>query len=248
MKVSLLSVPRFVRLFQGYLGSRIYLIFGLSMLAGIADGFGILMVMPLLETLGTSADSASPTKQLSGPSLYINDFLVMLGIGGSATAILLLITFAFVLKGVLLFGALGLDAYLRGQLLRELKGRLFYSYTRMQYSYYCSRSTGHFTNIINEQVNRGLESFHALSNLVSHMLSAVIYLILAFAVAWRFGLMALVAGVILLFLFRALNGFVQMLSRKAALENGTLSKYLIEALQGFKYLVATNQIDRPSIQ
>ena len=243
MKVSLFDLPRFVKLFQGYLGRRIYLIFALAMLAGIADGFGILMLMPLLETLGASAGSVSQATELTGPSLYINGFLVMLGIEGSVIAILLLITFSFVFKGALVFGALGLDAYLRGQLLRELKGRLFYSYNRMQYSYYCSKSTGHFTNIINEQVNRALDSFHALSNLISHMLSAVIYLILAFAVAWRFGLMALVAGVILLFLFRALNGFVQILSRKSASENGTLSKYLIEALQGFKYLVATNQMD-----
>lgn len=243
MKVSLLDVPNFVKLFEAYLGKRIYFIFALAMLAGIADGFGILMLMPLLETLGASVDSVSPAEELTGPSLYMNDFLVMLGIEGSIIAILLLITFAFVVKGGLVFGALGLDAYLRGQLLRELKGRLFYSYTRMQFSYYCLKSTGHFTNIINEQVNRGLDSFHALSNLISHMLSAVIYLILAFAVAWRFGLMAVVAGVILLFLFRTLNGFVQMLSRKSASENGTLSKYLIEALQGFKYLVATNQLD-----
>jgi len=132
LKVSLFDLPRFVKLFQGYLGRRIYLIFALAMLAGIADGFGILMLMPLLETLGASADSVSQAKELTGPSLYINGFLVMLGIEGSVIAILLLITFAFVFKGALVFGALGLDAYLRGQLLRELKGRLFYSYTRMQ--------------------------------------------------------------------------------------------------------------------
>ena len=94
------------------------------MLAGIADGFGILMLMPLLETLGASGDGVSQAKELTGPSLYINDFLVMLGIEGSVTAILLLIMFAFVFKGGLVFGALGLDAYLRGQLLRELKARL----------------------------------------------------------------------------------------------------------------------------
>lgn len=218
--------------------------FALALTAGLADGIGILMLLPLLETLdsGSSANDASvPT---SGISAYIYDFLSALNLEGSTVAILLIIAVAFLIKGLLLFGALGVNAYLRGQLLRELKGQLFDAYSHMQYGYYASRDTGHFINLLNEQVNRALQSFHSVTQLGSHIINALIYVSLAFLVAWRFGLMALVIGVILIMLFRWLNAFVLNLSRETAQENGHLSKLLIQTLHAFKYLTATGQTAR----
>jgi len=60
-------------------------------------------------------------------------------------------------------------------------------------------------------------------------------------VAWRFGLMALVLGAVLLFALRRLRGYVRGLSRKTALEAGHLAKLLIQSLQAMKYLTATGQ-------
>jgi subfamily B ATP-binding cassette protein MsbA len=62
---------------------------------------------------------------------------------------------------------------------------------------------------------------------------------IAFVVAWRFGLMALVIGFVVLTLFKGLNSFVRDLSRKVIEEEGHLAGLLIEALQAYKYLVAT---------
>ena len=54
--------------------------------------------------------------------------------------------------------------------------------------------------------------------------------------------MALGFGVIILILFLKMNAYVQTLSRITAEENGTLTKWLIQSLHGFKYLISTNQI------
>jgi subfamily B ATP-binding cassette protein MsbA len=55
--------------------------------------------------------------------------------------------------------------------------------------------------------------------------------------------MALLLGVVLLVLFLKMNSFVQNLSRIAAKENGILTKWLIQALHGYKYLTSTSQIN-----
>lgn len=245
------SIPHYLRIFQTYLGSRMYLIFALSLVAGLAEGVGLLMLLPLLQTLdagagansaergGTSVDSAPA--ELSGISAMLNDALAALGLQDDIVTVLLIITLAFIAKGTLTFGALGFDAYLRGQLLRELKGRMFDAYSRMSYSYYASRDTGHFINLINEQITRALQSFYFLTLLGTQFINALVYLTLAFAVAWRFGLMSLIVGIVLLVVFRTLSGYVRNLSRKTATENGQLAKLLIQALHGFKYLVATSQ-------
>ena len=234
------DIPHYLRIFQTYLGGRMYLIFGLAILAGLAEGFGIVMLLPLLQTLGPPGAASGPA-ELSGIGALLSQALAALGLQNATVAVLLIITAAFIVKGVLLFVALGFNAYLRGQLLRQLKGRLFDAYTQMSYGYYASRDTGHFINVINEQINRSLQAFSQLTALATQAINALIYLVLAFVVAWRFGLMALVVGVLLLTLFRVLNQRVRALSRKTARENGQLAKLLIQTLHAFKYLTATGQ-------
>ncbi|WP_245969581.1 ABC transporter ATP-binding protein [Thiocapsa rosea] len=207
-------------------------------MAALAEGVGILMLLPLLQGLDTGT-AAEPT---TGAAKLLHDLLASLGLANSTVVILLVITVAFIAKGALTFGALGFNAYLRGQLLRELKVRLFDDYSRMSYGYYAHNDTGHFINLINEQITQTLQSFQFLTQLGSQLINSIIYAALAFIVAWRFGLMALILGLMLLFLFRWINIYVRQVSRLAAVENGNLAKLLIQFLHAFKYLTSTDQV------
>ena len=51
MKNPARDILHYLRIFQTYLGRRMYLIFALSLIAGLAEGVGILMLLPLLQTL-----------------------------------------------------------------------------------------------------------------------------------------------------------------------------------------------------
>ena len=246
------DIPLYLRIFQSYLGGRMYLVFALTLIAALAEGVGLLMLLPLLRTLDanvTPATEAASDSQLAttpapttGVSAWLQDLLASLGLQDSTVAVLLIITGAFIAKGALVFGAQGYNAYLRGQLLRELKSRLFDHYSRMRYGYYASRDTGHFINIINVQVNQMLMAFQALTQVGAQLVQTLTYAALAFLVAWRFGLMALLLGAVLLVLFRWINIYVRQLSRKSAVENGHLASQLIQTLHAFKYLGATGQI------
>ena len=218
-----------------------YLIFAATLLAGLAEGVGILMLLPLLNTLG----SGNTSSQLEGISKYINEMLVLLGLQDSTITVLLIITFTFIAKGLMTFAALGFNAYLAGQLTKSLKSGLFNAYSKMNYSYYSSKDTGHFVNLINEQINRGMQSFQHFTQFGTQCINAFVYLTLAFIVAWRFGLMALIAGISMLLLFRRLSGYVRVLSRNTAQESGILSKLLIQAITSYKYLTDTNRM--PSV-
>lgn len=252
MRTPARDIPHYLRIFQTYLGGRMYLVFALTLIAALAEGFGILMLLPLLSSLdansipSTDAAAASQTATQSatpsGVSAWLHDLLAALGLQDSTAAVLIIITAAFVAKGLLIFGAQGYNAYLRGQLVRELKGRLFDHYSRMRYSYYADRDTGHFINVINEQINQMLRAFETLTKVGTQVVQTLTYTALAFVVAWRFGLMALLLGGVLLTLFRRLNIYVRQLSRKTAVENGRLSSQLIQTLHAFKYLSATGQV------
>jgi len=114
----------------------------------------------------------------------------------------------------------------------------------MSYGYYSNKDAGHFTNIINEQATNSVLSFHHLTRFISKTISSLIYIIFAFFVSWKFGLMAFVFGIVVLLLFKKLSNYVRELSRKRADESGILSKLVIQAIHGFKYLTATSQMDK----
>tara|TARA_Y100001958_G_C21221759_1_gene547117 strand:- start:247 stop:2049 length:1803 start_codon:yes stop_codon:yes gene_type:complete len=239
------DLVRYTRLFKEYLGNRIYIIFLLGLFAAISEGIGILMLLPLLETL-----ESNPSKeQLDSISLIIFNALEYLGIQPTIISIIILIVCFFLFKGILTFMALGFSAILIGNLLKELKTRLFNHYSVMNYDYYSQKNTGYFANLINEQPNRALESFRQLTVLAGQLVNTIVLMALAFLMTWEFGLMALIVGLVLIFLFIKLNNFVRNLSRITATENGVLTKWLIQMLNGFKYLSSTSQINmlRPRI-
>ena len=81
------DLVRYTRLFKEYLGNRIYIIFLLGLFAAISEGIGILMLLPLLETL-----ESNPSKeQLDSISLIIFNALEYLGIQPTIISIIILI-------------------------------------------------------------------------------------------------------------------------------------------------------------
>ena len=236
----IVDIFRYFKIFQVYLGMRMYLIYVLGIVASISEGIGILMLLPLLQSI----DNGQTSNQFESA---INDILYKLidylGFSDSIVSILLLISAAFIIKGIITFLALGLTAKLLGQLLKEIKVKLFSLYSKMSFSYFSSKNTGDLINLINEQPTKSLEAFKQLSLLGSHFINTIILMSLAFLMTFSFGLMALGLGLFLLVLFLRMNSYVQNLSRIAAEENGVLTRWLIQTLHGFKYLISTNQIN-----
>ena len=235
----LIDIFKYLKIFQVYLGIRMYLIYVLGLIASISEGIGILMLLPLLQSLDSDSDVS---KFDGGVNEVLYRFIEFLGFSDSIISILLLISIAFLFKGLITFIALGLTASLLGQLLKEIKVKLFDLYSNMSYGYFSTKNTGDLINLINEQPTKALESFRHLSLLGSHFINTIILMTLAFMMTVSFGLMALALGILLLILFLRMNSYVQNLSRIAAEENGVLTKWLIQSIHGFKYLISTNQI------
>jgi len=228
---------KYTLMFQSYLGKTIYVIFALGFFAAVFEGFGILMMLPLLESLdGNSLPQAEGTINL----IFLK-IISLSGLENSTSTILLVITFAFIVKGILAFGALAVKSVLSGKLLRRFKGNLFDHYSEMTFDYYSTKDTGHFTNLINDQATRSLTAFDMLATLGGQFINTLVLISLAFAITWQFGIMISFVGIFLLFIFMILNKYVRELSRNTAFENGILTKWLIQTLQGYKYLSSTGQ-------
>ena len=234
-----LDIFRYLKIFEIYLGPRIYIIYFITLIASFLEGIGILLLLPLLQTLDNSTEV---DKMDGGINEFLYNLIEFLGFSDSIVSILVLISLAFILKGLITFCALGFNAFLIGQLLKEIKVKLFSLYSKMTYSYYTSKNTGDLINLINEQPTKALDAFQQLTLLGSHFINTITLMALAFLMTFSFGAMAVGLGIFLMILFLKMNAYVQSLSRITANENGTLTKWLIQALHGFKYLVSTAQI------
>lgn len=230
------------RLFVKYIGNRTYLIFLLTLLAGIAESFGLVMLIPLIQTIFTEGVPTDVTGQLILE--VMNDLLSFLGWEGQTGGILFIIGISFLLKGLLLFSALAYAAVLRADLLYELKANLYVRYGQMSFEYYSSKDSGYFTNIINEQITRAGQAFKSFCRLGVQIVTAFIYMTVAIFLSWKMGAVASIAAFLVLVLFKKLSAAVKDMSRKTAQENGRLTDLLIQMLYGFKYLTATNQVEK----
>jgi ABC-type multidrug transport system fused ATPase/permease subunit len=228
---------KYLKIYRRYLGRRMYLIFMLTVATALAQGFGITLLLPLLR----ASQSGGDPENMGTAEQYLQAMLETMGIADSMIGILAFIAIVFVGKGALQFVKGGYQGYLQAQLLRELKTNLFDAYSGMDYRYYIQQNAGHFINVINQQVNRFFQSFKNFIGFTSQVVNTASYFGFAFVIAWRFALMALGVGAVLLFLFKYLNSYVRWLSRKRSAEMSTLNKLLVQALQGFKYIVSTGQ-------
>ena len=234
---TLYDLVRYLRIYRRYIGRRMYLVFGLTALTALAQGFGITLLLPLLQAsqAGNAAGDMGTAEQV----LY--DLLAWIGIAGSMPGILAFIAIVFVAKGGLQFAQDGYIGYLQARLLRELKTKLFDGYSRMDYRYYIRQNTGHFINVINQQVNQFFLSFTNFTKSLTQVVTTLSYFGFAFVIAWRFALLTAGFGAVVLVLFQYLNAYVRDLSRLRSKEMSHLNKLLVQALQAFKYVVSTNQ-------
>lgn len=233
------SVTYYLGVYKDFIGKRLYIVFLLTAAAALTEGFGITMILPLIEAAG-AGDGGLNSGGTSVQFLY--SILSFMGIEGSVVGILIFIGIIFIGKGLLKFVEGGYASYLRAELLKEIKSKMFNAYRMMDYKYYAENNTGHFINVINGQINNFIRSFDTFTRFLTMIIITVSYLSIAFLLAWNFALMAVGVGILLLFMFKYLNTYVQELSRKTSSEESVLNKFLVQTIQSFKYLSSTNQM------
>jgi len=229
------DIPGYLRTFREFIGARMYVVFGLMLLAALLEGVGIVMLLPLLQTFDSSGAAAGRL------GVWITATLDAWGISGPIP-VLMLIAFVFVVKGAIAFASGAYGGYLRAELQKSLHSKLFEAYSRMSYRYYTTRDTGYFFNLFS-QVFSLISAFQSLSGFIIGLTMACVYLGTAILVAWTFGVAAVAVGVGVFFMFRRLNNRIRTLSRESAEHMSQVSGTFVQTIQAFKYLAATYTAD-----
>ena len=228
----------YIRIFQNYIGLKLYFSFFLIAIAGLAESTSIILIPLVLGTI--KGDELIISNKIL--NLFIN-LLSNIGFYDQRISILIIIGLFFIVKGIFTFLAYSYAAYLRGELIIKFKKSLLNGYSNMTYEYYLKNDIGNLVNIINEQTNRSVDAFKNLYDVGLKGINSSIYIIFAFNFSFSMGFLILFCSLIIFNLFKKVNISTKNMSLNTSSENGSIAKQIIQLLHSFKYLKSTNQID-----
>lgn len=231
---------RLLRLFFASSPGRQVLVLGCLLMAGLAEGFGVAALLPLLSLATGSIDAsvASPMHQaIVGllarleiePTLPYLFAVVMAGLCGRA--VLLLVAMYFVGTMVAAFAT-------------RLRLDLMDALLRAQWKHFLRQPVGRYADAMSVEATRASNSYFAVGRCLTQATQAAIYAAIALAISWRLGAMALALGLVVIAL---LMRFVTI-SRRAGTRQTERTQALVtrlnDVLIGIKPLKAMGQQDQ----
>ena len=234
MKVPLItSLVHYFRVFYGYAGKKFYLLCIIIFLGGLGEGFGLSMLLPILDFNRQASLQSSYTR-------FVYNFLEAIGIKVSLLSLLSLLFTAFMLKGLFTFLQGAVSAGITTNLTKSLQLEFFRKYMTMRYSYYTDSNVGYLNNLITSEVTRAVHGLGKYIDVIICCVYILIYNIATFMINWRIAFLVICICAFVFAIFRVLSKIVRKLSILVSERNAQIQSFLIQIICNFKYLKATN--------
>jgi ATP-binding cassette, subfamily C, bacterial len=212
---------------------RSVLIIGLLILSGLAEGFGVVSVLPLLELA-----VGDPGEEPSRIMVAVRDGLAVVGLQPTLAVLLSAIVLGMFLKGLFMWMAVRQQGYAVAGIAKDLRLMLIRGLLKARWSYFISRRAGQMSNAIGNEAHRASMAYAAACALLAAIVQVMVYVVVALLISPSVALAAVVAGGLILVL---LSRMVRM-GREAGLRQTvlikSLSARLIDALYGIKPIKA----------
>ena len=213
-----LQTVRFFYHFSRAYPLRSLLMVGLLIVAGVAEGVGLITLLPLIEyAVGQSGGSQSDLTRT------VVETFQSIGIPAGLLPMLVVIVVAISLKAVFRWLATRQVGYTVARTATDLRLRLIRALLEARWSFFARKPTGYFANAISSEARRASSAYQMASKVVADLIQVMIYLGVVFFVSWEVALIALVVAPLLGW---ALRAFVRM-SRDAGDEQTRIMKQLI---------------------
>ncbi|MDO6439156.1 ABC transporter ATP-binding protein [Cyclobacterium sp. 1_MG-2023] len=214
---------------------RLFIAFGLSMLVALMDGLGLTMFLPLLEMV----DGGDASGEGMGKLGFILDGMGSLGIPITVSAILLIMAFFFILKGVLKFFEQYYSVLVRRFFVKKMRLSIVDLFEGYSFKNFIKQDSGRIQNTATGEIERILIAFNSYMYVLQAFSMIFIYVAMAFSVNVRFSLFVMIGGVLSNFLYSAIYKRTKRHSVDVSKGNHYFQSLLIQKIANFKYLKAS---------
>ena len=194
--------------------------------AGLAEGFGLSLLLPLLG-FAARGDAGASAGQLndSGSALerMVTEIFDTIGVTPTIGMLLIIFVAFMLLKALLMLIANKRVGFMVARVATDLRLQLIHALFVTRWEYFIRQPVGTLTNSMLSEASRSAKAYLHGINILAAVLHAIVYGTILFLVSWKATLVALAAGSIVLGLFRR---FIKK-SKRAGKRQTKLSESLL---------------------
>lgn len=222
--------------FYKYLKYRIFIALVLSFIVGIFDGFGLAMILPLLEMVdGKSEATADGLGNLS----FLIESMQSIGLKIDLKTILLVMLFFFFIKG----GAKFIESYykviVQQCFFKKLRIEHIESLSNLEFKSFSTTNSGRIQNTLSGETERVVIAYKNYFLTCQMAVMLVVYIFLATLVNAQFAILVVIGGILSNYVFHKIYVITRQVSSEITTEGHIYNGLLIQKIDFFKYLKAT---------
>ena len=221
------------KLFIRELRWRMLWLFLLMLFAAVAEGIGISMILPLLQT-----DSGIGDDQLSR---ILQSLFVLIGMDPTIISILSTLVAFFFIRSVFLLWQASYLAKVVSDHLVQMRSRTISALFRSRYQYVMEKDIGFLTNAITTEIEKVNFSLRQMASLMVYASTSIIYLTLPLLFQPIITGFLIGISIPVIAMMMIVNRMTRAASTSHTLHSGRQQNFLVEALSHAKYLMATGR-------
>ena len=222
--------------FYSHLKYKVFVYLGLIIGAGISDSLGLALFMPLINLSAGANDSSEGLGGLA----FITEGLEKFGIELTFNSVLVLISVVFVIKGILKFIEQYYIAFMQVSFIRKIRFQLIDSLKQCQYTVFSQTDAGRIQNTMSVEITRITSGFKAYLATMQGLILVVIYTTAALKANFQFAVFVVIGALLTNIIFRFFYKITKLYSYTMTGKGHAFQAFLLQSVQFFKYLKATN--------
>jgi ABC-type multidrug transport system fused ATPase/permease subunit len=223
------------RRFHGYIGPKFIWLIGAIVAGGLFESIGIGAFLPILKA-GQPADDRI--------TQAFRDVLAFLEIPPDLPNLLLMLVLIFLAKGVATLVQEFIILRVHTGLTYNLRMMLIKKFGAMQFSYYSDTTTGYLNNIVTVEIERMIAAVMRFVRMIVNGCYVMIYMMISATINMQMTLFMMGLGLVLLIVARPFVQLSQRYSLGISEANAALQHSVIEFIQNYVYIKATNTFSR----
>ncbi len=209
------------------------------LIAGIAEGFGMSMLLPLLSLSAGGVNGAEEAhKASSSLERAISSLFAFFGAEPTIGLLLIIFVMSIVIKVLLVLLANRKVGYMVANVATDLRLALLKAIFNSSWTYYVRQPTGSIANSFATEATRSADAYLFGMRLIAMLMNAAVYTTVALMVAWKATVMAVIMGTGILYVLRFMVRRAKRAGRDQTLLLKSLLSFLTDILLSIKPLKA----------
>lgn len=217
------------------MGQQMALLIALSVLGALAEGVGVGVLIPMLESL-QNASGLGAAPATSGFSSVLANVFERLGIPFTIPAILAVGMSLFIVQAVLTYVRALLTALSQDRLMAAIRARAFGNLVNANLAYFHKSRLGELTDALTTEALRAGAAFGQMIQMIATLILLAAYLAVEITISWQLALAAFPLLGLLAIALRPRRSYD--LGAEMTQENESLQSIALESLGGIREIKA----------